>query len=182
MSEDSKTLKKLDRILDAGILLVAVLVGFYLGRSAQSTAQDARPVFSASPMRLAQTKPIGRRISLTGVNWAQNQRSLVLALQSDCRYCLESKNFYRRLVQDRARYGNTRLIAVLPQSEQDSRKFLDEIGVKVDDIYQGTLTESGVRGTPTLLLVNSSGIVTEAWSGKLDAVSEEAVLTRLRIR
>jgi len=48
-------------------------------------------------------------------------------------------------------------------------------------VVQGSLQGIGVNGTPTLLLVNSAGVVTEAWSRKLPPAAEEAILARLRI-
>jgi hypothetical protein len=71
---------------------------------------------------------------------------------------------------------------VLPQTVEESKAFLDQLGVQVDAILQGSLANIGVRGTPTLLLVNEAGVITEAWPGKLPPRDEEAVLARLTIR
>jgi hypothetical protein len=51
--------------------------------------------------------------------------------------------------------------------------------VHVDDIKQISLNTLGVRGTPTLLLVNDVGVVTDVWVGKLQLDQEVQVLTAL---
>lgn len=170
------------RLLDAGIVIAAVLVGFLLGRIAPDTTPAAREIAENRNIRSAKTEPIGKTLSLPGVDWAGNRRTLVLALQSECHFCWESAPFYKRLEEKRAQFGNTKFLAVLPQTVDQSKVFLSQLGISVDDIKQGSLTEMGVRGTPTLLLVNSVGVVTEAWAGKLSPVNEGSVISRLTIR
>lgn len=184
MTEGSATAKNISRMVDAGILMAALLIGFYLGRTSNpnrvptGTTGMALEGRSRSPL----TDPIGRDIALSGVDFQKNQRTLVLALQTTCRFCTESGPFYQKLVQERARFGRTKFVAVLPQSAEESRTYLSNLGVAVDHVVQGSLRDIGVNGTPTLLLVNSAGIVTEAWSRKLPPAGEEAVLARLRIK
>ena len=72
------------------------------------------------------------------------------------------------------------MVAVLPQAVDDSRKYLEGEGVHVDDIKQTQLSTIGVTGTPTLLLVDGSGKVADAWQGKLQPEQEAAVLAVLK--
>ena len=182
MERDDIKDKSTHRLVDAGILLAAVVLGFFLGRATLPNPAPGR-VGATNPIsRPSPTNPIGQRLALPGVDWEKNRRTLVLALQTGCRFCSESGPFYERLAEQRARFGETRFIAVLPQTPDESRSFLSQLGVRVDDIMQGSLANIGVRGTPTLLLVNSGGIVTEAWPGKLGPQAEQAVLSRLTIR
>jgi hypothetical protein len=51
--------------------------------------------------------------------------------------------------------------------------------VHVDDVKQVPLNTLGVRGTPTLLLVNDAGVVTDVWTGKLQPDQEAQVLAAL---
>jgi len=168
------------RVVDAGILLAAVVLGFSLGRT--TLPDPGRTVPARSASRSALTDPIGQKLSLPGVDWDKNGRTLVFALQTGCRFCSESGPFYRRLAEQRPRFGETQFVAVLPQPVEESKEFLSQLGVHVDDVKQGSLSNIGVRGTPTLLLVNATGVVTEAWPGKLRPEAEEAVLSRLRIK
>jgi hypothetical protein len=72
------------------------------------------------------------------------------------------------------------LIAVLPQPVDESRKYLKELGVVVDEVKQFRLDSMGVEGTPTLLMANSSGKVVDSWRGRLSAEKEADVLNRLK--
>lgn len=182
VNKDSTAKSNLSRVIDAGIVISALLVGYFVGRNSVTAAPPpARAASPAAGPRSALTDPIGRNISIAGVNFAANKRTLVFALQTTCRFCSESGPFYQRVVHDRAQFGATRLVAVLPQAPEESRAYLRNLGVAVDDVVQGSFQDIGVMGTPTLLLVNSAGVVTEAWSRKLPPAAEEAVLARLKV-
>ena len=49
----------------------------------------------------------------------------------------------------------------------------------MDDVRQVPLNTLGVRGTPTLLLVNDAGVVTDVWVGKLEPDQQTQVLAAL---
>jgi hypothetical protein len=70
--------------------------------------------------------------------------------------------------------GNT-----LPQSVSEAQQYLSSGGVHVDDIKQVPLNSLGVNGTPTRLIVNDAGIVTDIWVGKLQPDEETKVFAAL---
>ena len=115
--------------------------------------------------------------SLPGVDWAKNRRTLVLALSTQCHFCTESAPFFQRIQKERAR--DLKLLAVLPQSITEGHRYLEGEGVKVDDVRQAELSSIGVNGTPTLLLVDSKGAVSQVWQGKLQPEQEGGVLAVL---
>jgi hypothetical protein len=57
---------------------------------------------------------------------------------------------------------------------------LSGLGVEINEIKQLTPGAIRVQGTPTILLVNNAGVVTEEWLGKLPPEKESEVLSRLR--
>jgi peroxiredoxin len=181
MSELS-TEKRLDDLLKVAIMIAAMLVGYLLGRnSAATSVAGGAPPAPAHTAMAPQTDLVGQPVSLPGVDWARNQRTLVFALQTGCHFCTDSGPFYRRLITERNRFGDTKLVAVLPQDVEASKEFLERLGVSVDIVAQSSLSRMGVLGTPTPLLVNSDGIVTEAWTGRLPPSAEDEVLARLRV-
>jgi hypothetical protein len=111
----------------------------------------------------------------TGVNWSTNGRTLLMSLQTTCPYCTESAPFFRRLTAAAA--GKTRTVAVLPQPPDVAKRYLDGLGVRVDEIKQVSLPGIGVTRTPTLMLVDSSGVVRGAWTGELASDDEADVLS-----
>jgi len=51
--------------------------------------------------------------------------------------------------------------------------------VGISDVRQAALSSLGARGTPTLILVNNNGIITDSWVGMLSPEKEAEVWTRL---
>jgi len=115
---------------------------------------------------------------LPGVDWAKNGRTLVLALSTQCHFCTDSLPFFQQVSKDSG--CHVKLLAVLPQNKSDSGQFLSNGGVRVDEVRQASMDSIGVRGTPTLLLVDEKGTVTDEWQGKLSHEQEEQVLSELR--
>ena len=109
---------------------------------------------------------------------AKDKRTLVLALSTQCHFCTESAPFFQRVRKETAK--DLKMVAVLPQPVNDSHKYLESEGVQVDEVRQARLNTIGVRGTPTLLFVDRSGTVKEAWQGRLLPDQEEEVLAALR--
>jgi len=70
----------------------------------------------------------------------------------------------------------------LPQTSDESKKYLDELGVAIEEVKQAKLDSIGVHGTPTLILVDNQGVVMASWVGKLSADGEADVLRRLQAK
>jgi len=117
------------------------------------------------------------KTALPGVNWHKNGRTLLLAISTQCHFCRASTPFFRTLV---AKAGNKiKIVAVLPQPVDVAQKYLNGEGVRVDQVEQADLNRIGVRGTPTMLLVNSAGVVTNVWVGELQPTQQSHVLSVL---
>jgi hypothetical protein len=65
------------------------------------------------------------------------------------------------------------------QSEDEAREYLDRHEIKVDEVRSDSLRSIGVTGTPTILLVNENGVVSNYWRGKLSPEKEAEVLAKL---
>jgi hypothetical protein len=115
---------------------------------------------------------------LPGVDWGKNGRTLVLAISTTCHFCKDSTPFYRKLQEQVGKSLKT--VAVLPQPVSEAEQYLTSEGVRVDQVKQAAIGDIGVQGTPTMLLVNSTGVVTKMWVGKIQAGQEEQVLDALR--
>jgi len=152
-------------IIVAAVLLSVVLVKSYL---LPDHSKDG-----PRDMRV----PAGAKVSLPGVDWSNNNQTLLLVLQKGCHFCTESAAFYQRLVRETP--GSVHLVAVLPQAFDESKKYLDGLGVAIEEVKQAELDSVGVHGTPTLILVNNQGVVITSWVGKLNADGEAEVLRRL---
>ena len=113
------------------LLLSAVLVKVFLLPQSVPTPSRQQP---RAGMSLKQ--------SLPDVDWATNKRTLVLAISTQCHYCTESAPFFQRIQKERAK--DVKLVAVLPQAVDESRKYLEGEGVHVDDVEQAPVSAIGV--------------------------------------
>jgi len=86
--------------------------------------------------------------------------------------------FYRRLEGLEDSGGlRVHVLTVVPDGPLAGRKFLADGGLKTDVAFSTPLNSVHVSGTPTLMLVDSHGLVKRAWIGKLSHDTENEVLT-----
>lgn len=152
-------------IIIVAIAVVTVLVRRYLS-----------PTEAPAPARQASAPAKGSKIEVDGIDWSQSETTLVLALKKGCRFCTESAAFYQRLAQQAVDRKNVRLLAVFPDSPEEAKQYLDTLKVPID-IKQSKIL--GVRGTPTLILVDSKGVVQQSWVGRLPSEVEIEVFKSL---
>lgn len=166
--------KRIELIANVAIIVVAVLLTGVLVRNYLLAKTPERP-----PPASSSILP-GTKLSLPGVDWKANGKTLVLALSTGCHFCTESAPFYQRLAQERAKNSNLRLVAVFPQSISDGQNYLAINGVSVDQVTQARLDLIGVEGTPTLIITDANGGAVNAWRGRLPAEKESEVLDSLQ--
>lgn len=165
--------KKIELFANIAIILVAISLVAVLGKRFVFT----RPAPSPPP---DSQQLVGQKFALPDVDWSRSNKTLVLVLSDKCHFCTESAPFYQRVVRERAQRESFRLTAVFPQAVSDGRRYLDGLGVAIEEIRQASPDSIGVRGTPTLLIVNNAGVVTDSWIGKLPLETEAEVLSRLQ--
>ena len=155
--------RTIEVIANVAIICVAISLGVVLIsrtiRSSRATVSDSATVKN-------------QRIQLPGVDWSKNEQTLVLAISSTCHFCTESAPFYRLI----RTHTHVHTIAVLPQTVEEGRNYLSNLGVQVDEVLQAPLSSMDVSGTPTLMLVSSNGTVIRKWIGKLPPDLEKEVM------
>jgi hypothetical protein len=178
----NKLTQKIELASHVAIIIVAVLISIVLVKNyllPDSKTKSGTDNNTAIASNTGEAGMVGKAISLPDTDWKRSDQTLVLVLSTGCIYCTESASFYKELAQKRAKQGNTSFVAVLPQPVDASRKYLSDLGIAVDDVRQLPPNSIGVRGTPTLLLVNKDGVVTDSWRGKLSPDKELEVMARL---
>jgi hypothetical protein len=165
---------KIETAANAATFVVAVLLSVVLVKTYLVPQPKLTPTVNAAAPELSPGKNMDAH--LLGVDWAKNHRTLVIVISTACHFCKDSLPFYRKLDTPAA---GVKMVAVLPQPVTEARQYLDNAGVHVDDIRQIALSKIGVRATPTLLLVNDAGIVTDVWVGRLEPEKETQVLSAI---
>lgn len=163
--------KKIDFALNVAIILVSLLTLGSLIKSNYFTRLAANPHQPHSP--------IGKKVLLEGVDWSKSERTLLMCLKTDCIFCKKSVPFYQKLSSEAAKHDNVRLIAVSTENIEDVQKFLNDSNITVNEIKQAKFDPLGVKGTPTLILADSSGVAMNGWVGMLAPPQETEVLSKL---
>jgi hypothetical protein len=153
-------------IITTSLLLSIAIVKTYLLPSAPRPAA----LHALSP---------GTKLSLSRIDWSGAHQTILVVLAKGCNYCSESAPFYQRLALKASSNKSVRLIAVLLQEPEEARQYLDSLHVPIGDVVQAELGSIRVEGTPTLILVDSTGVVKETWVGKLPTEAESEVLSKL---
>jgi hypothetical protein len=122
----------------------------------------------------------GTKLSLNNVDFTRAEKTVLLALSKGCHFCSESAPFYQRVVGDVEQDATTQLFFLFPHSADDGKKYLNDLNIKSDQIRQVSFGSLEVTGTPTLILTDKSGVVTDVWVGKLQPSQEEDVLAKVK--
>jgi thioredoxin-related protein len=166
--------KRLELVANIAIILVAITLVAVLAK--RFVFSNPNPNQTTDQVQ----SNVGTKISKLDIDWSKSDKNLLLMLSNSCRYCTESAPFYQRLVKERTQRDTFRLTAVFPQPVNEGQSYLNGLGVDIDEIKQLSAGAIRIRGTPTLLLVNSAGVVTDEWLGKLAPEKENEVISRLR--
>ncbi|MEN3334821.1 MAG: Redoxin [Blastocatellia bacterium] len=164
--------KKVELCANLAIVAVALLFSVVL--------VNRYVIGSSNADNIGEEIKAGEKVLLPDYDWSKSNQHLILILQKGCHFCSESAPFYRRLIEATTGRNDVHLMAALPQESSEAQQYLNELGVRISEVKQASPAVFGVRGTPTLLLVDNKGIVKEVWAGKLPSDKETAVLTRLK--
>lgn len=123
---------------------------------------------------------IGRKFPMDeGEVWVSDL-NVVLALRWDCPYCKASLPLYRRILDLAGKSGSRITVQVVTREDPVRlREFLKAEGLNIESISRKSLADLGVMGTPTILLVDSSGTIQDELIGLLPAERADALIRNL---
>jgi thioredoxin-related protein len=164
--------RRINLAVNIAIILVVVLIGVVFARN---YLPSLRSTNKKTDYRVA----AGTNVALDDIDWAKNGQTLVLVLDTKCAYCTASAAFYQELTRTAAQKRSVELVAVLPQDVRESKQYLNDLNVSIDQVKQSAFDVLRVQGTPTLILVDQNGKVQQSWAGKLPPEQETEVLNRI---
>ena len=131
------------------------------------------PPFFASPPDPMDAVNVQLDAESVGVDFASSPRTLIMALHSECAFCLESMPFYRRVTN---RMSDSQIVVAAMWDDTNVGQYLAQHKVVPDALVHVDAETLPVSGTPTLLMVDATGLVTHAWVGMLTPDLEADVL------
>jgi len=162
---------KLLRVVDVLIVLGLLALGWRLlphGRRPKATEPMAPPVRPSSAL------------AAPSVSWAEATLNVVLVVRTTCPASQQSLDFYRQLSQRVRSQAGARLVVLAAEPIDVVRSWLDARGVDVAQIaLLRDLAAVGFTVTPTILFVDSAGVVTDVMLRKLSPLQEQSIYRRL---
>ena len=161
--------KKLTIAANIAIIVVAAATVIMFVRNDMLARRSAQPI---DPGIL-----IGKQFPLNQ-SWSSHKKTVVLALHVGCRFCTASAPFYQRL-SSYAISHQVNVLALLPDSKEESSQYIQQLGLTISAVPQVSFQKIDVRGTPTLFVVDSRGIVEKVWQGQLPDDEQRKVFSLL---
>jgi thiol-disulfide isomerase/thioredoxin len=104
-----------------------------------------------------------------------------MALSTHCGFCQDSVPFYQKLSAFKnSSPVNLRLATVMPESKEEAEAYLKKNGVTADIVLSTPISQIGVNGTPTLLLLDGENRLVQSWVGQLNNSQESEVVLQLQ--
>lgn len=160
------------RILNIVILLVALVLSALLVRKFFFQPAQQSPNYRLTT---------NATLRINGINWADADRTVLLALSKECKYCSDSAEFYRRLAAGIANQTNTRLLAVFSEKESEAEAYLKQLAVPIRELRYVSLSSLGIKNVPTLAILDRNGVVTDMWVGTFSPLEEKALMSKLKL-
>ena len=164
-------MSKLEKAAYLSIIIVCMLAAYVL--------IGTMHVGRANSNTVSTSQMIGKKLSLPSSDWSSARTNLVIAMSSHCRFCLASTPFYRQLADAANKDDSGKTLTVVSTESHDiTQGFLMDHKIHVSRIFESSLAGLGIRGTPTILVVNSEGTIKRVYLGKLTAQEEQEVLAQ----
>lgn len=167
---------RLDKIANVTLIITCLLLigalarNYYLSRTPDSSLNLG--VEKGEQVKLPGSASDGRQSA---------PATLVLALSTHCDFCQASLPFYQKLVTFKnSSPSRVRLATVMSESKEEIEAYLKEHSFAVDAVFSMPLSQIGVKGTPSILLLDGQNKLIESWVGQLNSQEESEVIAQLR--
>lgn len=107
------------------------------------------------------------------------EKSVILILNTDCKYCNASMGFYKKLASVKYDTQSKQLVALFLQPQEVVNKYVNEKGFPVRSISSASFEKLKVGLTPTIVVVNNRRQIIKSWFGQLEVNQEGEVIDLL---
>jgi hypothetical protein len=131
---------------------------------------------AAGSQRPSATQLLGHRLTVAGLDWKSSGLNAVLFISTHCHFCLESMPFYRQVTAVQVDSLHSVAITIISRDPPELVKdTLSREHIRVRGVYP-VPSMIPLYGTPTLLIVDATGVVRRVFEGKLNAAGEKEFL------
>lgn len=110
---------------------------------------------------------------------AGSQINVLIFLRTGCAFCENSMPFYRRIAE-LSNTANVKVITFFEHSDLEASEYLKRFQLMNVGISWTNFDSLGIKGTPTIILLDGSGKVAKSWVGQLDDASEREIENLLK--
>ncbi|MGI8467250.1 MAG: peroxiredoxin family protein [Pyrinomonadaceae bacterium] len=104
------------------------------------------------------------------------EKSIILILNTDCKYCNASVDFYKRLANTKYDTNSKQLVALFLQPKEIVDKYISEKAFPIRSISSVSFEKLKAGVTPTIVAIDKQRRIIRAWFGKLPPDKEQEVL------
>ena len=170
--------QRLETTVNVVTLIAAVAI---LGTVAARFRGPTESPTNTQPFRVGEHVPV-----FQGLDFTRAKHTLLMVVRQDCRFCAESMPFYRRLPRGKAvKLGATlenQIVALMLDDLPTATHYVQSNALSIDAVVAippSRKSDLRVKGTPTLLLVDGTGLIQRLWVGKLSPEREREVIDAL---
>ena len=153
--------------------LVVLVVGTYVHARMSRPAQSAAPSTEVTPPYRS-----GDVLNekLDAVALAAKPATLLVVVQSRCKFCTASMPFYERL--SKTAHARTQIVVLTQEEAAIGHAYVSSHGFEPDAVV--SVPEfARIHSTPTVILTDATKTVRRIWTGKLRPEGEADVLAAL---
>ena len=168
--------RRIELVANLAIIAAALLFGF-------TTVKDRwspNPLKPLAASAATEDRLKGTHLAMEGIKWDQADKTLVLALSTQCHFCQESVPFYRELTSlEAVKSKRIAIVAVFPQQLAEAQAFVESSKMRAAAVLSMPLQAIGTSATPTIFLVDRSGTIRKLWIGELSHTQQQDLLSEL---
>jgi hypothetical protein len=123
---------------------------------------------------------VGDRIAVPGYDFAASDKTVLVALRSDCHFCQDSTEFYGKLNEYVGSDSTTHVLAVFDDGSLDNEPLLEKIKPRFADVKTVRFQPLNISVTPTIVVTDNSGQVKSVWKGKLSDQKQKEFFVTLQ--
>lgn len=155
------------------VIIVSISILTVLTRNIWKT----KPVTSVSKIAKGMTLA-----KIPGIDYAENENILFLALNTQCKYCTRSIPFYKKILEaSKNSISKVKVIALFSDKKDEVEHYLHSQELSIAAISEINFDQLKIEHTPSLILVDSKGVVLSLWTGKPSEASEAKIFNSLSL-